>query len=254
MSNIPEPETPESAESPETCESPANPESPARKPISARQLAANRANAQKCTGPKTDAGKQRSRFNSLKHGLTAAHVCLPGESREDYDLRRQEYIDYFQPASLVEYDILDDLVANRWRKERVIKHEKCLVYEKFMQRRTQVQDTFQEISLDVECALAVRDLADNSKVFENQDRCENRVTRNIALSWKHLHEAILTRPPGVGPDPNAPEASCESAILQNETISDTGHLDPQPVGGATQPLTVVLRTENKVFSSPAEAG
>ncbi len=38
--------------------------------ISAAKLAANRANAQKSTGPRTQAGKRRSSQNAARHGLT----------------------------------------------------------------------------------------------------------------------------------------------------------------------------------------
>ncbi len=37
---------------------------------SQRQIEANRRNAQKSTGPKTQAGKARSRLNARKHGLS----------------------------------------------------------------------------------------------------------------------------------------------------------------------------------------
>jgi hypothetical protein len=39
---------------------------------SERQIAANRANAKRSTGPKTAAGKLRSSRNALKHGLSAS--------------------------------------------------------------------------------------------------------------------------------------------------------------------------------------
>ena len=45
-------------------------------PISEKQLAANRANAAKSTGPKTAEGKARSSQNSLKHGFTASTFAV----------------------------------------------------------------------------------------------------------------------------------------------------------------------------------
>jgi hypothetical protein len=43
------------------------------------QIAANRANAQKSTGPRTAEGKAASRLNALKHGLDAESLIIPGE-------------------------------------------------------------------------------------------------------------------------------------------------------------------------------
>ena len=46
--------------------------------ISEKQLEANRANAQKSTGPRTAEGKRRSALNAVRHGLTA-HVSIMSE-------------------------------------------------------------------------------------------------------------------------------------------------------------------------------
>ena len=43
---------------------------------SSRQIAANRANAKRSTGPKTEQGKARSRMNAWKHGLTAEDIVI----------------------------------------------------------------------------------------------------------------------------------------------------------------------------------
>ena len=52
--------------------------------ISLRRLEANRRNALRSTGPRTEAGKQQSRTNALRHGLTAETVVGILEDAEDY--------------------------------------------------------------------------------------------------------------------------------------------------------------------------
>ena len=51
------------------------------------QLAANAANAQHSTGPRTSEGKIRASHNASKHGLTARDLVIaPGEQEEFDDL------------------------------------------------------------------------------------------------------------------------------------------------------------------------
>ncbi|HZQ53175.1 MAG TPA: hypothetical protein VFB14_13315, partial [Bryobacteraceae bacterium] len=47
-----------------------------QQPISEAKLAANRANAEKSTGPKSEEGKSRSSRNSFKHGLYSKQLVL----------------------------------------------------------------------------------------------------------------------------------------------------------------------------------
>ena len=44
-----------------------------------KQIIANQLNAQKSTGPRTPEGKERTRWNSLRHGLTATEPILSDE-------------------------------------------------------------------------------------------------------------------------------------------------------------------------------
>ena len=60
-------------------------------PATEKQIAANRANARKSTGPRTEQGKARSRANSLKHGMAGAGIVLPEEDRERWEFRAETW-------------------------------------------------------------------------------------------------------------------------------------------------------------------
>ena len=231
----------------ENTEAGAGPKPPRKKRMSERQLAANRANAKKCTGPNTPAGKARSRFNSLKHGLCADNVCLPGDDLEEYERRRYEYIDYYQPANLVEWDLVEDLVAARWRKNRLIKYERNLVLDTVVRARIDLAKHYHELSPDAESALALRELIEESRSVHLIDRYEARLQRNIDIDMRRLDDAQRNRPPAqdgpeasvespgyTGPEPATPESP-------NETIPTAGHSpDPAaPGANAAKPTTIV---------------
>jgi hypothetical protein len=84
-----------------------------------RQIAANRANAQKSTGPRTPKGKGNSRFNALKHGIFAVHQIMSGEKPEDLAELSAEYHEQFTPATSAECALVDTLVHNEWRLRRM---------------------------------------------------------------------------------------------------------------------------------------
>ena len=72
-------------------------------PTSEKKIAANRRNAKNSTGPRTDAGKNRTRFNPLKDGLYAKQLCVLGESEEAMSERLQRLAEEFKPEGEVEW-------------------------------------------------------------------------------------------------------------------------------------------------------
>src|SRR5258708_12329300 len=59
----------------------------------------NRENAQNSTGPRTEAGKQRSSLNALRHGLTGQTVVLPSDDLIAYQRHCQEFLDQYLPKN-----------------------------------------------------------------------------------------------------------------------------------------------------------
>ena len=70
-------------------------------PCSPARLTANRANALRSTGPKTEEGKARSRANAYKHGLTGAGVVLPTEDAEQVAGRFAGLMEEMAPTTLM---------------------------------------------------------------------------------------------------------------------------------------------------------
>src|SRR5262249_39634260 len=94
---------------------------------SERQIAANRQNATVSTGPRTKAGKNRSRRNALRHGLTAETVIDVIEDRAAYKaLQRAIYADY-RPRSNFELELVARLVSLTWRLRRAVAIETGLL-------------------------------------------------------------------------------------------------------------------------------
>jgi len=79
----------------------------------------NQANAQKSTGPRTPAGKQRSSLNALRHGLTGHVVVLPTEDLTAYQRHLQRFVDQFQPTGALEDQLVQSLGDTTWRLNRV---------------------------------------------------------------------------------------------------------------------------------------
>ena len=65
------------------------------------QIAANRRNAKKSTGPKTAEGKAASCMNALRHGLRAEKAVLPNENEEEYAKIHMGLQDLYQPQTLI---------------------------------------------------------------------------------------------------------------------------------------------------------
>jgi hypothetical protein len=85
---------------------------------SLRQIESNRRNAQKSTGPITAEGKQRSRRNAVRHGLTAETVIKLIEDPQDYHVFEMSVTADYEPNSAVERELVLQLASLLWRLRR----------------------------------------------------------------------------------------------------------------------------------------
>lgn len=87
------------------------------------------------TGPKSIAGKNRSRWNALKDGATAKSAVLPFEDERLYRRHIREVEKALSPANYVEAQLVREYAEGLWR---IVRHEKRGAYarEKILNRIT----------------------------------------------------------------------------------------------------------------------
>jgi hypothetical protein len=104
------------------------PEPHARKrPVSERKIQANRKNALRSTGPRTERGKGTVSRNAIKHGFLAREVVITAgdgeESLEEFHALVESLGKCYEPVGIVEESLVQIIATTLWRKARVIRAE-----------------------------------------------------------------------------------------------------------------------------------
>src|SRR5919199_3455184 len=86
---------------------------------SAKRVQANRQNALKSTGPKTQQGKDVARLNATKHGLLSQEVLLPGEDADAFAQLGERLKGELQPVGELEGLLVERITAAYWRLRRL---------------------------------------------------------------------------------------------------------------------------------------
>jgi hypothetical protein len=192
-----------------------------------KQFAANRRNARKSTGPMTEEGKQRSRCNAVRHGLTAETVIGALEDAEDYKAFEAAIIADYDAQSAVERELVLRLASLLWRLRRAITVETGLFeiqadhlggFNQPSQVRPASHEVVYALFGRADAANFNPDSASQGKVYETEDapdsirksqktgvnpaieltRCFLRLTNlpNCALDRLSRYEATLWRQAG----------------------------------------------------------
>jgi hypothetical protein len=82
------------------------------------QMRRNRQNAKHSTGPRTIEGKNRSRFNAVKHACTAKLVLLPEEKPAEFNGQTKAYFEHFMPQTSYEVGLTEEAVYCSWQLKR----------------------------------------------------------------------------------------------------------------------------------------
>jgi hypothetical protein len=94
--------------------------------IDKRQVA-NRVNALRSTGPKTEEGVLACKYNALRHGLRALQTLVPGENPDEWAAHREAVVADLRPSGAVEHALAEGVAVKLWRLGRVVRHEADLI-------------------------------------------------------------------------------------------------------------------------------
>ena len=89
-----------------------------QKMTTSAQMRRNRQNAKHSTGPRSIEGKNRSRFNAVKHGCTAKLVLLPEEKPAEFNRRTKGIFEHFLPQTQYELDLAEGAAYCSWQLKR----------------------------------------------------------------------------------------------------------------------------------------
>src|ERR1700687_3435950 len=128
------------------------------------RAAVNRANAQHSTGPRTEAGKQRSKLNALRHGLTGQTVVLPTEDHSAYQRHSQAFLDEYRPKGATETQLVQSLLDTSWQLNRASAVETNLYSLGIAEMEDRIRANHPEAETALAMALAYRE---HNRAFAN---------------------------------------------------------------------------------------
>jgi hypothetical protein len=70
------------------------------------------------TGPRSEAGKQRTRLNAYKHGLTGQIHLFTPEEHAAFERHCQSIVEALAPVGILEQELAQSIAADKWRLNR----------------------------------------------------------------------------------------------------------------------------------------
>ena len=158
---------------------------------SLRQIEANRRNALKSTGPITPEGKERSRRNAFRHGLTSETVIASLEDCEDYQAFEAVVIADYEAETAVERELVLRLASVLWRLRRANGIETAIFESNAPQSGSREPEQQPALaSLSEQSRLVLLEGRDQ-RALESSESNELIIDRNKALAACFLRSAEL---------------------------------------------------------------
>jgi hypothetical protein len=166
---------------------------------SLKQIEANRLNALKSTGPRTEEGKRRSRCNAIRHGLTAETVIVGLEDREDYESFEATIIGDYDPTTAVERELVLRLASVLWRLRRATGIETALFQSAVNQSAQLESKVISDAAIDLIQSQGLSHNKSATQIAEGFLRLDEtpsgpiaRLSRYEHVLWRQARQILVT--------------------------------------------------------------
>jgi hypothetical protein len=161
------------------------------KPISPNRQAANRLNAAKSTGPRSDSGKARSSQNARRHGLTAQITVMTEEDRVAHDKFTQAMVAELAPVGEMETFHAASAAEEAWRLHNArAQCNNIVAIGHFDGTGDRYEAEHPEIHTAITAATVMRDRA---KTLELLSLYEQRIHRSFQKHYDQLRKLQAER-------------------------------------------------------------
>lgn len=92
-----------------------------------KQAAANKANAQKSTGPKTPEGKAVVAMNAVSHGILSRRLFLTGEDPAEFSSLQADLHKALRPVGALELALVEKIGVALWKQKRLVAAETAML-------------------------------------------------------------------------------------------------------------------------------
>src|SRR3954454_8218688 len=186
----------------------------------------NRNNAQKSTGPRTEAGKKSASLNSYKHGLCAKTLALPSEDAALLQEKLDHWVEHYEPATPGECELIEMAVSASVQRDRSRRYLTAALTEQVLSAEKRWDEAREDEVLALVKLLDQEPGAAVARLKRTGHGCRWLIAR-----WKGLAERLeAPESEGGGWGP----ADCLEAIRLQGHFADPEHLDGSPEASATR--------------------
>ncbi|HXN49636.1 MAG TPA: hypothetical protein VN893_23495, partial [Bryobacteraceae bacterium] len=172
-------------------------------------------------------------------------------SEEQFNTLREEYLAEYQPQTRSRFDLVDQLVAARWRHNRVLAIQTALIDHQIARQEPEICEEFKVCDAETRAAIAYQHLIDDSRGLESLNRHETRLSAEIRRTLKLLDAPPKNQKFHHEPSPAQPKHPDEDTSAPPSTIHHPPSTREEPK--ATSAVPPSTSEEQEATSEPQRA-